>query len=90
MAANHVGDMFNGKLRFPPRGFGFGLLVAVMVDNIAAGWRLPNGSFGWFGAYGTQAWINPKDELVTLVMIQNLNYEVQRDFENAVVQAMVD
>ena len=90
MAANHVGDMFNGKLRFPERGFGFGLLVAHLEDNIAAGWRLPNGSWGWFGAYGTQAWINPDEELVTLLMIQNLNYEVQRDFENAVVQALID
>ena len=90
MAANHVGDMFNGKLRFPEQGFGFGLLVAHLQDNIAAGWRLPNGSWGWFGAYGTQAWINPGEELVTLLMIQNLNYEVQRDFENAVVQALID
>ena len=64
--------------------------VAVMQDNVAAGWRIPNGSFGWFGAYGTQVWINPTDKLVTLVMIQNLNYEVQRDFENAVVQAIVN
>ena len=90
MASNHVGDMFNGKLRFPEHGFGFGLLVARMLDNVAAGWRLPNDSFGWFGAYGTQVWINRDEELVTLVMIQNLNYEVQRDFENAVVQALVD
>ena len=61
-----------------------------MQDNIAPGWRLPNGSWGWFGAYGTQAWINPGEELVTLLMIQNLNYEVQRDFESAVVQALID
>ena len=90
MSSNHVGGMFNGKLRFPERGFGFGLQVAVLEDNVAAGWRLPNGSFGWFGAYGTQAWINPREGLVTLLMIQNLNYEVQRDFENAVVQAIID
>jgi CubicO group peptidase (beta-lactamase class C family) len=90
MSSNHVGGMFNGKLRFPERGFGFGLQVAVLEDNVAAGWRLPNGSFGWFGAYGTQVWINPREELVTLLMIQNLNYEVQRDFENAVVQAIID
>jgi CubicO group peptidase (beta-lactamase class C family) len=90
MASDHVDGMFNGKLGFPERGFGFGLQVAVLEDNVAAGWRLPNGSFGWFGAYGTQAWINPREGLVTLLMIQNLNYEVQRDFENAVVQAIID
>ena len=46
-----------------------------------------NGSFGWFGAYGSQVWINPTEQLVTLLMIQNLVYPVQRDFEAAVLQA---
>lgn len=92
MASDHVDGLFDGKLPplFPERGFGFGLQVAIMEDNIGAGWRMPNGSFGWLGAYGTQVWINPREELVTLVMIQNMNPEVQRDFENAVVQALLD
>ncbi len=92
MASDHVGDLFDGKLPplFPERGFGFGLQVAIMEDNIGAGWRLPNGSYGWLGAYGTQVWVNPQEELVTLVMIQNMNPEVHRDFENAVVQALLD
>jgi CubicO group peptidase (beta-lactamase class C family) len=59
IATNYVGEMFNGKLNFPKRGFGF----------------------------GSQVWINPKEQLVTLLMIQNLVYPVQRDFEAAVVQA---
>ena len=92
MASDHAGDLFDGRLPplFPDRGFGFGLQVAIMEDNIGAGWRLPNGSFGWLGAYGTQVWINPGEELVTLVMIQNMNPEVHRAFENAVVQALLD
>ena len=92
MSSDHVGDLFDGKLPplFPERGFGFGLQVAIMEDHIGAGWRLPNGSYGWLGAYGTQVWINPEEELVTLVMIQNMNPEVHRDFENAVVQALLD
>jgi CubicO group peptidase (beta-lactamase class C family) len=90
MASNYVGTMFNGKLNFPKSGFGFGYLVALVQDTRAAGWRIPDGSFGWFGAYGSQVWINPKEQLVTILMIQNLVYEVQRDFEAAVVQAMVD
>jgi CubicO group peptidase (beta-lactamase class C family) len=90
MASDHVDGMFNGKLGFPERGFGFGLQVAIVEDHVAAGWRIPDGSFGWLGAYGTQVWVNPREELVTLVMIQNLNPEVQRDFENAVVQAIID
>ena len=92
MSSDHAGDLFDGKLPplFPERGFGFGLQVAIMEDHIGAGWRLPNGSYGWLGAYGTQVWINPGEDLVTLVMIQNMNPEVHRDFENAVVQALLD
>ena len=92
MSSDHAGDLFDGKLPplFPERGFGFGLQVAIMEDHIGAGWRLPNGSYGWLGAYGTQVWINPEEELVTLVMIQNMNPDVHRDFENAVVQALLD
>ena len=90
MASDHVDGLFDGKLGFPERGVGFGLQVAIVEDHIRAGWRVPDGSFGWLGAYGTQVWINPKEDLVTLVMIQNFNPEVQRDFENAVAQAMVD
>src|SRR5215510_3056224 len=87
IATNHVGDKISGKLNFPQRGFGFGYLNAIVKDHAAAGWTLPDGSFGWFGAYGSQVWINPKEQLVTLLMIQNLVYPVQRDFEAAVVQA---
>jgi CubicO group peptidase (beta-lactamase class C family) len=87
IATNYVGNMFNGKLSFPSRGFGFGYLNAIVQDHTAAGWQLPDGSFGWFGAYGSQVWINPKEQLVTILMIQNLVYPVQRDFEAAVIQA---
>lgn len=87
IGTNAVGDMFNGKLSFPSSGFGFGYLNAIVQDHAAAGWHLPDGSFGWFGAYGSQVWINPKEQLVTVLMIQNLVYPVQRDFEAAVVGA---
>jgi CubicO group peptidase (beta-lactamase class C family) len=90
MSTNYVGDMFNGKVNFPKQGFGFGYLMALVQDTRAAGWHLPDGSFGWFGAYGSQVWINPKEQLVTILMIQNLVYDVQRDFEAAVVQARVN
>ena len=90
MAANHVGEMFNGKLGRPAHGMGFGFLVAVVQDSVAAGLRLTNGSFGWDGAFGTQVWVDPKEKMVTLVMIQTQVPQVQRDFENAVMQALVD
>lgn len=90
MASNHVGDMFNGQLGRPARGMGFGFTVAVIQDAVAAGLRLSNGSFGWDGAFGTQVWIDPKEKMVDVLMIQTQVGQVQRDFENAVMQAIVD
>jgi CubicO group peptidase (beta-lactamase class C family) len=90
MASNHVGDMFNGKLGRPAHGMGYGLLVGIVEDGVAAGLRVSNGSFGWDGAYGTQTWIDPREKMVTIVMIQTQIASVQRDFENAVMQAIVE
>jgi CubicO group peptidase (beta-lactamase class C family) len=90
MASNHVGDMFNGKLGRPAHGMGYGLLVGIVEDGVAAGLRVSNGSFGWDGAYGTQTWIDPKEKMVTIVMIQTQVVSVQRDFESAVMQAIVE
>jgi len=90
MASNHVGDMFNGKLGRPAHGMGFGLIVGIVEDNVAAGLRVSNGSFGWDGAFGTQTWIDPKEKMVTIIMIQTQVPQVQRDFENAVMQAIVE
>jgi len=90
MASNHVGDMFNGKLGRPAHGMGYGLLVGIVEDSVAAGLRVSNGSFGWDGAYGTQTWIDPHEKMVTMVMIQTQVPSVQRDFENAVMQAIVE
>ena len=90
MASNHVGDLSNGKLGRPAHGMGYGLLVGIVEDSVAAGLRVSNGSFGWDGAYGTQTWIDPREKMVTIVMIQTQVPSVQRDFENGVMQAIVE
>jgi CubicO group peptidase (beta-lactamase class C family) len=90
MASNQVGEMFNGQLGRPARGMGFGLSVAVIQDAVATGLGVSNGSFGWDGAFGTQVWIDPKEKMVTILMIQTQVSQVQRDFENAVMQAIIE
>ncbi|HEY1206057.1 MAG: serine hydrolase domain-containing protein [Bryobacteraceae bacterium] len=90
MASNHVGDLFNGKLGRPAHGMGFGLLVAVIQDHVAAALAVSNGSFGWDGAFGTQTWIDPKEQMVEIVMLQEQVVQAQRDFEGAVRQAIVE
>jgi CubicO group peptidase (beta-lactamase class C family) len=74
------------------RGRGFGLSVQVVSDSVAAGYRVSAGSFGWDGAFGTHFWVDPKEKVVGILMIQtdNPNRQLDRDFENAVMQAIVE
>ncbi len=78
----------------PGRGPGrsWGLSVEVITDPIAAGHRVSKGSFGWDGAFGTHFWVDPKEKLIGVMMIQtdNPDRQVDRDFENAVMQAIVE
>jgi CubicO group peptidase (beta-lactamase class C family) len=70
-------------------GEGFGLSVRVMEDAIAGNHRISNGSFGWSGAYGTHFWVDPKEEIVAVMMIQTPIREMRPEFENLVMQAIV-
>lgn len=74
------------------RGRGFGLSVQVISDAVAANTRISNGSYGWDGAFGTHFWVDPKEKIVGILMIQtdNPNRELNGDFENAVMQAIVE
>jgi CubicO group peptidase (beta-lactamase class C family) len=90
MASNHVGDLYSqaGATR---RGMGFGLTVEVVMNPIEANRRQSAGSFGWDGAFGTHFWVDPKEQLTGILLIQqSVNAPLNRDFENAVMQAIVD
>jgi CubicO group peptidase (beta-lactamase class C family) len=73
-----------------PRGEGFGLSVRVVSDAVARNTFLSNGSYGWSGAFGTHFWVDPKQKLVAIYLVQTSNPEIQRDFETAVMQALVE
>jgi CubicO group peptidase (beta-lactamase class C family) len=70
-------------------GEGYGLSVRVMQDAIAGNHRISDGSFGWSGAYGTHFWVDPKEDVVAIMMIQTPIREMRPEFENAVMQAIV-
>jgi CubicO group peptidase (beta-lactamase class C family) len=72
------------------RGEAWGLSVRVITDAVARNTFLTNGSFGWQGAFGTHFWVDPKEKLVGLLMVQTSNQEMIRDFENAVLQSIVE
>ncbi len=89
-ASNQVGDMFEGQSG-RPKGMGFGFTVEVVQDSIAAGTYRSDGSFGWDGAFGTHFWVDPEQQLVAVLMIQtSVGRQIHRDFETAVMQAIVD
>ncbi len=89
MGSNHVGDLYSG-IGQRLHGMGFGLTVEVVMDNVAANRRESNGSFGWDGAFGTHFWVDRKEQLTGLLMVQESNGQLMRDFENAVMQAIVE
>ena len=89
-ASNQVGEMFEGQSG-RPKGMGFGFTVEVVQDSIAAGTYRSDGSFGWDGAFGTHFWVDPEQQLVAVLMIQtSVGRQIHRDFETAVMQAIVD
>ena len=87
LGAVHVSDTLPGR----PAGEGFGLSVRVVTDHAARGTLLSDGTYGWSGAQGTHFFVDPKEELVGVLMIQTPNVrEIRGDFENLVAQAIID
>jgi CubicO group peptidase (beta-lactamase class C family) len=86
MLAVHVRDTLPGR----PAGEAFGLSVRVVTDHAARGTMLSDGTFGWNGAQGTQFVVDPKEDLVAVLMVQTSNGEIQREFEDLVAQSVAD
>ncbi|WP_165250081.1 serine hydrolase domain-containing protein [Paludisphaera soli] len=88
LSANHVGDRFQGSLG-RPEGMGFGFAVEVVVDPIRAATFRGAGSYGWDGAFGTQFWVDPREGIVAVFMVQASGVRpIQNDFGTAVMQAV--
>jgi CubicO group peptidase (beta-lactamase class C family) len=89
MAANHVGDLYAGT-GGTVKGLGFGLGVDVVLDNTLADRRASNGTFAWGGAFGTYFWVDRKEALVGVLMVQEPVNSLRIDFQNAVMQAIIE
>jgi len=86
MSAAHIPDTLQGR----PAGEGYGLSVRVVTNHAARGTMLSDGTFGWTGAQGTHFFVDPKEELTAVLMVQTSNGEIQRDFEDLVAQSVAD
>jgi CubicO group peptidase (beta-lactamase class C family) len=85
MGSVHASDKLEGRTP----GEGFGLSVRVVRDAVASGSRVSDGSFGWSGAYGTHFWVDQKEDLIAVMMIQTPVRDMRPEFENAVMQAII-
>jgi CubicO group peptidase (beta-lactamase class C family) len=85
MASVHASDTLEGRVP----GEGFGLSVRVVKSAVASGSRVSDGSFGWSGAYGTHFWVDQKEDLIAVLMIQTPVRDMRPEFENAVMQAII-
>jgi CubicO group peptidase (beta-lactamase class C family) len=85
MAAAHVPDTLPGR----PAGEGYGLSVRVVTDHTRRGTMLSDGTYGWSGAQGTHFFVDPKEKLVGVLMVQTSIPEMQRDFEDLVAQSVI-
>jgi CubicO group peptidase (beta-lactamase class C family) len=93
MASDHVLGSGIARGNFLPGwGYGFGLGFAVRLDQGEAPWMGTTGEFFWGGYAGTFFFIDPKQELVPVLMFQapekRQHYRVL--FRDVVYQAIVD
>lgn len=66
MTTDHADTLFSRN------GMGFGLGFEILEEPGRAGQYGNVGRYGWGGAYATSYWIDPKDELVVVLMTQLL------------------
>ena len=77
----------------PMLGMGFGLGFGVMLDTAQTGFMGAVGDYGWGGYAETYFWIDPKEEMIALLMTQYLpsqTYPIRKEFRTAVYQAFVN
>ena len=70
MASNHIGSLPLDRAASDMRGYRFGLGVRVLDNPAEASALASRGTFGWAGAYGTNSWIDPVENMVGIMLIQ--------------------
>jgi CubicO group peptidase (beta-lactamase class C family) len=70
MSADHLGPEIRIMPGILPEGYGFGLGFAVRRQDGIASFPGSAGDYYWEGLGGTSFWVDPREELYGLVMIQ--------------------
>jgi CubicO group peptidase (beta-lactamase class C family) len=87
MASSHTSDLPQGGLI--GAGANFGLGFRVVMDVAATQAYGSPGMYGWSGIYGTVFWVDPKEQLVGIMMVQRYpGSTVAAGFQQLVYQAL--
>ena len=73
IATDHLSPVTFPSLTGGDSGIGWGLGFAVLKNPVAAGIMGSEGSYFWAGASNTTFWIDPKQDIVVVVMTQTWN-----------------
>jgi CubicO group peptidase (beta-lactamase class C family) len=77
MTADHLGTAIQpGPLYLPGPGFGFGLGFAVRKDAGVSAFAGTAGEYNWGGAGGTYFWVDPKEDMFVVFMMQSPKHRV--------------
>ena len=90
MTSNHIGNL---PLWATLAGYRFGLGFRVLTDLGETANLGSLGSYGWGGAFGTYFWIDPKEQMIGILMIQVRPYShlnIRQDFQTLATQAVID
>jgi CubicO group peptidase (beta-lactamase class C family) len=92
MTRTQTSDIVTGFTEGMSFGFGF----AVVKKPVGVTAMLSPGTFGHGGAYGTQAWVDPRKDMILILMIQRAGLangdasDIRRAFQEAAVAALED
>ena len=94
MTSDHLGSLGNRKDRrfLPGAGYGFGLGFAVRTKTGESAWPGTIGDYWWGGWAGTYFWIDPKEEISVVYMMQDTSNRMhyRRLIRSLIYQAVIE
>ncbi len=83
--ANNLGSL-------SPQGYGYGMGMAVMLDPAKANIIGTPGEYFWTGAGHTGFFVDPKEELIAIIMTHLMPtiYKIDKQFKTAVYQSITE
>jgi CubicO group peptidase (beta-lactamase class C family) len=91
MTDNAIGDLdlrnYIGQ-EHDLKGYGFGLGVRVRKSSGRSGWLGSPGDYGWAGARGTYFWVDPKEQLIGVILMATRVQRLRTEYPNVVYSAV--